>query len=251
MWFSAAAAVVAAAALAGAGMSLALAGPAAGAAPATCGHGAPTLTLHGAGTATAPPGVVTVTLAVDTTQPSAEAALQADDATTAAVVTALRGRHVPSSDVQTSDLSMQPTYTYSAGSAPKLTGYQADDTLTVTLHDLATAGAAIDEAVHAAGDRARISSLSFAAADPVALADQARRAAVHDATAHAHSLAAAAGERLGLLCSLTDDTSTTPLLPVRNAFAQASGAPTAAVPLAPGTVDRSATVTLVYAVQPS
>ncbi len=248
-----AAVALALAALAGAGTSLALASspPAAAAAPSTCSQAASRLTLSATATATAAPGVVTVTLAAGESEPSAAAALSSDDATTAAVVAALRRLGVPPGDIQTSGLSLQPQYAFAPSGGPRLTGYQATDSLTVTLRDLSTAGTAIDAAARAAGNGARISSLAFAAADPTALQDRARSDAVRQATAHARTLAQAAGERLGPLCSLTDDTVPTVPQVEGNGFATAAPSRTAAVPLAAGTVQQTATVKLVYAVTPA
>lgn len=244
--------VLAVCAVAGTAVSLAFGRSAAApAASVGCGGSVPKLTLHGSGTASSAPDVATVVLAIDETQASAQQALSTDNAATGAVEAALHAQGVPAADVQTSGLSMQAQYAYpSSGGAPRLTGFQVDDTLTVTLRQLGTAGTAIDAAAQAAGSAARIDSLSVAVGDTRALQDRARADAVGQAMAHARVLARAAGERLGRLCSMTDDSTPTQPPPYQG-FAQAAGSAVAApVPLSGGTVQETAAVTLVYAVAP-
>lgn len=58
----------------------------------------------------------------------------------------LKNKGVAAKDIQTSQLSINPTYT-----KEKITGYQVTNVVTVTLHDVKNAGAIIDAAKSAAG----------------------------------------------------------------------------------------------------
>ena len=214
--------------------------------PATspgCGSGAPRLTVQGTGTATGTPDQLTVDLGVAVSGADAHAALAADDATTGAVLAALQTGGVATGDVQTTGLSLQPQYTRSGA----LTGYSVTDSVVATLRDFATAGSVIDAAAAAGGDAVRIDSLSFSLGDPRRLEDTARRDAVRQAASHAASMAAAAGERLGPVCSITDLPTSIGSPPRAGTFAPAGTAGKSAVPLQPGTQRASAQVTLVYA----
>jgi hypothetical protein len=92
--------------------------------------------------------------------------------------------------------------------------------------------------------------LTFSIEDPRKIEDKARTDAVHQAVSHAQSMAQAAGERLGPVCSLSDDSSPSYFNP-GPLHAAASSAAAAPVPLQAGTQQVSAQVTLVYAlVQP-
>ena len=74
------------------------------------------------------------------------------------------------------------------------------------------------------------------------------RQCAHKAVAHAEAMAAAAGRKLGPVCSLTDNTQPTSLQDgqgFNNAALPASGA--TALPLEPGTQIESDEVTMVYA----
>lgn len=207
-----------------------------------CGSGAPTLTVRGTGMATGTPNLLTLTLAVDVTGATAQTALSQDNATTSSVIGALTGGGVASRQIQTTGLSIQPSY----DTKGVLTGYSVRNSVVAKLHDFATAGAVIDAAAGAAGNAVRIDSLTFSIRDPRGVEDQARQDAVHQAVSHAATMAAAAGERLGRVCSLDDKSSMS--LPQNGGFV-AEGSPVSApaVPLQPGTQQASAQVRLVYA----
>lgn len=227
--------------------------PTAAAGQPGCGAGTAELTLQGTGTATGRPNLVTATVQVDESGATAQQALAADDARTAAVDAVLGHDGVPARDVQTTDLTLSPQYHYPSGGPPQLVGYSVEQTLTVRIHDLASAGTVLDDAVTAGGSALSVTSVTFTGQDPTALQDQARAAAVENAVTHAQAMARAADDRLARLCSVTDDTgATAPTAP--SLFAGVSSEPANAsasqVPLSAGTLSASAQVTLVYAVAP-
>lgn len=242
-WVGAGAALVAVAAIWGAGWPGATASAAG---TASCAGGAPTLTVHGAGTADGTPDELTVDLTVDASGSSAVGALGADDTATAAVEQALRSSGVPGRQVQTTDLTIQPDYSTQGGTTV-LTGYSVDDTVAATVTRLSSAGRLLDAVTAAGGNDTRIGSLSFGMADPRRLQDRARHDAVVQAASHAAALAAAAGTRLAGVCSVSDQAS--PVQgPIGGAFSEA--APAAAVPLQAGTEQAEAQVTMVYRLAP-
>lgn len=217
-----------------------------GADPSTsprCGSGAPRLTVQGTGTASGTPNQLTVDLGVDVSAGDAHDALAADDTTTGAVLAALKAGGVADRNVQTTGLSLQPQY----GRTGALTGYSVTDSVVATLRDLSTAGSVVDAAAAAGGDAVRIDSLSFSLRDPRRLEDAARRDAVRQAVGHATSMAAAAGERLGPVCTITDRPTSTSFRAGTFAPAGTSGKSTPAVPLQVGTQRATAQVTVVYA----
>ncbi|MGH9108421.1 MAG: SIMPL domain-containing protein [Acidimicrobiales bacterium] len=232
-----------------AGVVLAAGATVAGADPvaAGCGPGGSKLTVHGTGVASGTPDLLTLALAVDVAAGDAHDALAADDTATASVLSTLAGGGVRRRNVQTTGLTIQPDYSASG----QLTGYSVTDDVVAKIRDLATAGSVIDAAAGASGNDVRVDSLTFSLADPRGLQDRARRDAVHQAVSHAGTMAAAAGERLGRICSLTDDSSSPGpnRYPLGTFGASAQAAP--GVPLEPGTQQATARVTLVYAVGPS
>ncbi len=212
---------------------------------AGCGPTTPRLTVQGTGQASATPDVLTALFGFTTTASSSGAALSSDNATVDAALLALDGNGVARRDVMTTGLSLQPQYV-SPNGVPTLTGYQVTNTVTATLRDTATAGAAIDAVVHASGNAAQVDSLTFSFGDPSKVEDTARADAVHQAVAHAGAMAAAAGRRLGPVCSLTDDTQPS-LFPPDQVFAGAAARQATSVPVEPGTQVQTDQVTMVYA----
>jgi hypothetical protein len=191
---------------------------------------------------------LTVSVDIDVTDPNARASLVDDNTKASAVTAVLKQGGVPSKDIQTSNVSIQPNYTPTG----VVSGYEMTNTITAKVRNFSTAGSVLDSLTAAAGNAAHIDSLSFSIDDPSKIEDTARTDAVHQAVSHARSMAQAAGERLGPVCSLADDS--TPDYAFRAPFGSASAAATnqsAAVPLEPGSQQVSAQITLVYAlVQP-
>ncbi len=238
--------------LGGAGLGLAFsdAGATTPVQAAGCGSSSPRLTVQGTGQASATPDVLTAVFSFNTTAGSSSAALAADNTQVNQALAALAADGVARRDVQTTGLSLQAQYAYPKG-VPILTGYQVTNTVSATLRNTSTAGAAIDAVVNASGDAAQINSLTFSFGDPARVEDEARSDAVHQAVAHAAAMAAAAGRRLGPVCSLTDNTQPS-LLPQNRVFGADSAATAsqgAPVPLEPGTQVQTDQVTMVYALE--
>ena len=213
-----------------------------------CGASTSRITVQGMGQATGTPDVLNAVFGFNTTAGSSTAALSENNAKVTQALAALTTSGVASRDVQTTGLTLQPQYAYPHG-VPTLTGYQVTDTLNATLRDVAKAGAAIDDVVGAAGDAAQINGLTFSIADPSKVQDAARAQAVRLAVAHAEAMAAAAGRRLGPVCSLTDNTQPQQQVPYSSAGFDQNAA-TGAVPVQPGTQLETDQVTLVYALVP-
>lgn len=245
---SVAAVAIGALVVGGAGLGLALSAGATtrAATPAGCGSAQPHLTVQGTGQAEGTPDVLTAVFGFSTTAASASAALSQDNGEVNQALLALSANGVPRADVQTTGLTLAPQYVYPNGVQTR-NGYAATNTVTAILREPKTAGGAVDAVVNATGDAATINSLQFSFANPAHVEDRARAKAVHQAVAHAAAMAAAAGRRLGPVCSLTDNTQPSPEAPYGNAgFAPSSNQATA-VPLEPGSQTETDQVTMVYA----
>jgi uncharacterized protein len=248
-WFRLAAAVLVAAAVAAVAVVVSHGAAGAVAAPG-CGGGVPKLTVQGQGTASGTPRTLDLEADIEVTASSAQAALSQDDSVTSSVVAALEANGVAKKDVATTDLNVNPNYEEFHGQSI-ISGYEVDDSLSVTIHHIGTAGNVIDAASAAGGDALNIDSLQFAMSDPRVLQDEARHDAVTQAVSHAGSMASAAGERLGPVCALTDDSSLSPVAtPLRLPAAGFNAASASSVPLEPGTQQATAQITLVYALEP-
>jgi uncharacterized protein len=214
---------------------------------AGCGGGSPMLTVQGTGQASGTPDVLDAVFSFSTSAGSSAAALSQNNGEVGQAITALTGAGVAKRDLQTTALNLSPQYVFPHG-VPKLTGYQASETLSATLRETATAGTALDAVVNATGNAAQIQSLTFSFGDPTKVQDAARTDAVAQAKSHAEAMAASADRRLGTLCSLTDNTQPPTLLQGQGFDAAGTNA-AAAIPLEPGTQMQSDQVTMVYALR--
>lgn len=222
-----------------------------GHASAACGPGTPKLSVQGTGQATATPNLLTVVVQVDTTGPSATAALASDNAEAGAAVAAFKTGGVESRDIQTAGLSLQPQYVYPKG-VPSLTGYQVTNSITATLRDISKAGATIDGVVGVAGNAVQIESIGFSASNPNGVEDQARARATTDAVARARALATAAGRSLGPVCSMTDQSEMANSDFGNDALKEAAPSTgSLEVPIESGSQTQSAQISLVYGLEPS
>jgi len=213
----------------------------------SCGANRPSVSVEGTATVQGTPDELTVSLGAHTSAPTAEAALAANAAKAQALVRVLTAAGVAKSNIQTTNLSVQPNY----GSKGEITGYEVDDDLTVTLlgpSALNAAGSVIDAAGKAAGNALRIDGISFSLSNASALMAQARQAAVRDAKSQAAAMAAGAGEALGPICSLQDQSQASPpptVLPFALPVPRAS-----TTPVEPGSLQVTATVMAVFALVP-
>jgi uncharacterized protein YggE len=215
----------------------------------TCGSTAPKLTVQGTGLTSATPDLLTVSVGIDVTDPTATAAIKDDNTKATAVTGVLTQGGVAAKDVQTSGLSINPQY----NTKGVITGYEVTNSLTAKLRDFSTAGTLVDSIAGAAGNSTRLNNLAFSVEDTRSLEDRARTDAVHQAVAHARSMALAAGERLGPVCSLTDQSQTENFneqFGLSNKGAVPSDATGTVVPLSPGSQQETAQVTMVYSLMP-
>ncbi|MDO8733186.1 MAG: SIMPL domain-containing protein [Actinomycetota bacterium] len=177
---------------------------------------------------------------------SASAAQSATAAATVKVLDALKNAGVDSADIATQSISVSPVYRYSSTGSQTLNGYQATQSLTVTLRDLAQAGASLDAIVTAGGNSVSIDSVSTYVSDPAAASQKARAQAVEIARAQAEQYAELLGFSLGSVASVTETSSNAP-----PPIAMANAAPDEKVttPIEPGTTKVSVTLDVSWLIE--
>jgi len=210
------------------------------AAATSTGATGPTIDVAGHGEVEGTPDVMTVTMGVQTADPSAQAALARNNERATALISALKAHGVAKDDIQTVDLNVSPTF----DDHFHVTGYSASNTVTAKLRDLARAGSVIDAAALTAGEDVRLQGVSFSIDNTSALVAKARADAVKDAIAQAKQLASAAGVTLGPIRTI-DDTGTNVPSPVSFGIGN-SASSAAAVPVEPGSQQLSVDVTVVF-----
>ncbi len=200
------------------------------------------------GQADAVPDAAKASLTVSTSDPADARAAQAAAAkATTAVLAALKSAGIAEADIATQGIGVGPTYNYTSGGGQELTGYEASQTIQVTLRDLATAGATLDAVVAAGGNAVRIDSLAPYVVDPTVAANAARAQAVAVAQKQAEQYAKLLGFTLGPVVSVSESANNVAPVPYAMA-ADAGAAEKVTTPIQPGTTQVSVTVSISWAI---
>ena len=137
------------------------------------------------------PDVAIISAGVVTTARDARSAMASNATAMARVMTALRGAGVADRDMATAQISLNAQYRYVENQAPIVTGYQANNSVTVRFRDIAKSGAILDALVAAGANQ--INGPTLTLDKPEAAHDEARADAIKIARARAELYAKAAG----------------------------------------------------------
>ena len=173
---------------------------------------ATTLNLAAYGETQAAPDIATISLGVTTQDRTAGQALGDNATRMNQVMSALKAAGIAAKDIRTSGLNLNAQYAYDQGQAPRLTGYQAVNQVTITVRNLARLGAAVDATVGAGANQ--VNGISFGLADATAAENVARESAVRALQAKADLYAKATGYRVSRLVSLSEGGGEGPRPPV-------------------------------------
>lgn len=204
-----------------------------------------TISVTGTGHATLTPDRFSFTAGVQTTAPTVEEAVNQNNDKMSAVIAALKRAGASDQEVRTSNFSIFPQQVYEQGKPPRVTGYQANNSVTVTKSDVAAASKLLQVALSAGVNE--MSALSFEVSDPSRGRDQGLRAAYEDARAKAALLAQAAGRTLGRAMIISEGTGAQMPPPPRPIGVMAARAEAvSAVPVESGSRELSYMVSVVF-----
>ncbi len=119
------------------------------------------------------------------------------------VLAAIKAAGIAERDVQTSGVSLNPQYRYADNEAPKITGYQASNTVSLKVRDIAKLGKVLD-ALAAQGAN-QINGPSFEIDQPEPVYDEARLAALKKAQARAQTYAKSLGLQVRRIVSISEN----------------------------------------------
>lgn len=203
------------------------------------------ISVTGTGKVVVAPDVADLRLGVTVNRTTVRAARADAAAAMTKVIAALKALGIADKDIQTSNISLQPTYDYSTNTnPPRLTGYTLSNGIAVTIRDLDKTGDAIDDAL--AAGATTLDGVSFRVDDPARAEQQARSDAMAQARAHADTLAAAAKITIVGVASISETSAPTPYPIFYGAAAGAAAAKDVATPVQAGTSDVTITVSVVY-----
>ncbi len=205
-----------------------------------------TISVAGSGKVVVVPDLATVRLGVVIERNTAKAAREAAAAAMTKVVAAIKTLGIDEKDIATANVSLSPVYNYPNNQAPKIRGYQLQNTVSVTVRDLDKLSDVLDNGVQAGATS--VEGVSFDVADRAASEAKAREAAVTDAKAKADTLANGLGVRIQGVANVSEQV-VTPVWYDRGYMLGAAAAPAdaaAETPVLPGTTDIVITVQVTF-----
>lgn len=202
-----------------------------------------TLTLSATGQVQRTPDFATVSAGVVTQATAADAAMRENATRMTAVLAALKAAGIAERDIQTSRVTLEPQYRYEQNQAPAIIGYQANNSVTVKLRDLAKLGRVLDALIGQGANQ--INGPSFGIEHPESAYAQARQNAVHAAMEQANTYATALGVKVRRIVSISEGGSRENL-PIPMARLAAAPMAADATPIASGETALSVRIDVVF-----
>jgi len=195
----------------------------------------------------AQPDTAILTISVVTQARAALDAQQQNANKSDAVVRALKAAVGPGAEIKTSGYSLQPQRVYKENQPPTITGYEARNSVTITLSDLTKVGAVIDAASQAGAND--VAGISFTLRKDRPARDEALAEATREALSKAQVIARALGGRVVRIIEVQEEGFERPR-PIAYDSLQTMRAQAAApTPIEVGTLDITSRVQLIAEVE--
>jgi uncharacterized protein YggE len=205
------------------------------------------VTVGGDSIVQAQPDTAILTISV-VTQARRAIDAQQDNATRSdAVVRALKAAAGADAEVKTSGYSVQPQRVYRENQPPTITGYEARNTVTVTLSDLTKVATVIDTASQSGAND--IAGIAFTLRKDRAARDRAMAEATREAMSKAQVIATALGKRVVRVVEVQEEGFQRPPRPVYQAEAFITSRDKVATPIEVGALDITSRVLLIAEVE--
>jgi uncharacterized protein YggE len=213
-------------------------------APAASPAAVRSISVSGSGTANLAPDIAYIYLGVHTEMLTASEAVAENNAQTQRMIQALTDFGIDAGDIRTTNFSIWPMDKYDpmTGAPTGEKVYSVDNTVYVTIRDLAKLGDLLDTVVAAGANT--VNSIQFDVADKSEALKQARADAVKNAGVQAQELADAAGVKLGEIQNIGFYDSQP--YPVFDGKGGGGATEAAAVPIQPGQLTFTVTVNVTY-----
>jgi uncharacterized protein YggE len=196
----------------------------------------------------AQPDTAIITISVVTQNRQAISAQQDNATKTDAVVRALKAAAGSGAEVKTSGYSLQPQRVYRENQPPTITGYEARNSVTVTLSDLTKVGSVIDAAAQAGAND--VAGIAFTLRQDRQARDRALSEATREAMSKAQVIASALGGRVVRIVEVQEEGfQQRPPVPIYRAEAYMAKQGDVATPIEVGSLDISSRVQLIAEVE--
>lgn len=200
------------------------------------------LTIAASADARRVPDIATLSAGVITQAADAQAAMRDNAVQMERVMSALREAGITGRDIRTTGVNLHPQYRHAEDSAPTITGYQAGNTVEVTVRDIAGIGPTMDALVASGANH--VNGPSFSIDKPGEARDEARREALEDARTRARMYAGALGLQVRRIVSISEAGPGGPVRPL--GMARMEMAASADTSISPGENVVSANLEIVF-----
>jgi uncharacterized protein YggE len=200
------------------------------------------LSVSARGEASRAPDVATASAGVVTQAADANTAMRENAAQMTRVMAAIRAAGVAEKDIQTSGISINPTYRHVENEEPRISGYSASNTVNLKVRDIRKLGEVLDALVASGANN--VNGPSFGIDQPDAVYDEARRKALEQARARAGMYAETLGLRVRRIVSISEGGGMQPPRPMYAMRAMAMDAES--TPVAPGENTLEANLEVVF-----
>ena len=201
-----------------------------------------TITLMGRGAVEKAPDMATINVGVQVEAKTAADAMAQQASQMNGVFAAVKASGIADRDMQTGNMSLSPVYEYPNNARPRLTGYQASNSITIRVRKLDTLGKTLDAVVKGGGNT--INGISFSVDQPEKFQNEARVKAIQDAAAKAELYAQAVGYKVKRIVTISEqEFYPQPPMPVMMRMQDMAAE---ATPIAAGEVSLVQTVNVVF-----
>lgn len=192
------------------------------------------------------PDVATISTGVVTRGADTNTAMRQNAEQMAKVMAALKGAGIAERDIQTTGVNLNAQYHYAQNQPPKITGYEARNTVSAKVRDLAKLGKIMDTLVAQGANE--LNGPNFEVDKPDEAYDEARRAALEKARARAEMYAKTLNLKVRRIVSIDENTDGfRPPMPMMRSMAMAEQAGMAKdTAIAPGESSLSVTLNIVF-----
>jgi uncharacterized protein YggE len=205
--------------------------------------------VSGTGEARSTPDIANLSLQIETHAATAEECSSKNAALAQKVVQALKNKLAGKGTVLTGDYSLNPEYNETMPrQKPTITGYSAQNTITVETTELSLLGSLIDGAIAVGANR--INYLNFGLRDDTKARQDAIANASKEAQAQAQALATSLNVKLKRVVKASTIQERSPIMPMpRMGMAVSNMAANAPTPIEGNQITVSATVSLIYEIE--
>ncbi len=166
-----------------------------------------TISVQGNSSLTATPDQADISIGITTTAATANIAAQENAVIANDIQTNLAALGIAKDKIHTKNYTFYPTYNNNTTTdhANEITGYTADNTVSVTLDDIAMLSDVIDSSIKSGANK--VNSINFTMKNPQDMQQKALQAAIKDAREKADSIAKALGKHVTNVVSVSENNS--------------------------------------------